>query len=105
MAILSKGCKPHNFEPQNCLKLNFMDIQALRSNFVEYESFLESNFPDILALCEKNLDDSIDSGNFPVRDCLPLIPKCSITHMDRLAVYVKGFTLAPELSLEDSADS
>ena len=105
MAILSKGCKPHNFEPQNCLKRSFMDIQALCSDFVEYESFLESNFPDILALCEKNLDDSIDSGNFPVRDCLPLIPKCSVTHTHRLAVYVKGFTLAPELSLEDYADS
>ena len=59
MAILSKGSKPDNFEPHNSLKF--------RSNFVECESFLESDSPDILALCETNLDDSIDSGNFSLR--------------------------------------
>ena len=48
---------------QNSLKLSFKNIQGLRSNFVDCESFLESNSPDILALCETNLDDSIDSGN------------------------------------------
>ena len=37
------------------------------TNFVDYESFLESNSPDILALCQTNLDDSINSGNFSVR--------------------------------------
>ena len=67
MAILSKGCKPDKFE------LSFMNIQGLCSNFVECEPFLESNSPDILALCETNLDDSIDSGNFSVRGYLPLI--------------------------------
>ena len=67
MAILSKGSKPDNFEPLNSLKLKFMNIRGLGSNFVECESFLESNSPDILALCETNLDDSIDSGNFSVR--------------------------------------
>ena len=47
-------------------------------NFVDCESFLESNSPDILALCETNLDDSNDSGNFSVGDYLPLIQKdCS----------------------------
>ena len=44
-----------------------MNIQGLRSNFVECESFLESNSPDIFALCETNLGDSIDSGNFSMR--------------------------------------
>ena len=72
MAILSKGCKPDNFEPHNSLKLSFMNIQGLRSNFVECESFLELKSPDILALCETNVNDSIDSGNFSVRN-LPLI--------------------------------
>ena len=42
-------------------------------NFVHCESFLESNSSDILALCETNLDDSIDSGNFSVRGYLLLI--------------------------------
>ena len=56
-----------------------LNIRGLRSNFVDCESFLESNSPDILALCETNLDDSIDSGNFSVRCYLPLIRKDSGT--------------------------
>ena len=81
MVILLKGCKPDNFEPHNCLKLSFTNIWGLRSNFVECESFLESNFPNILALGETNLNDSFDSGNFFVRGYLPLIRSNSITHM------------------------
>ena len=62
--------------------------------------------PDILALCETNLDNSIDSGNFSVRGYLPLIRKDSGTHMHGLAVYVKeGLPFAQGLSLENSADS
>ena len=60
MAILIKGCKTDNFESHNSLKLSFMNIRSLCSNFVDCESFLESNSLDILALCEINLDDSID---------------------------------------------
>ena len=62
-----------NFEPHNSLKLSFTNIRGVYSNFVECESFLESNFPNILALREMNADDSIDSGNFSERDYLPLI--------------------------------
>ena len=102
-AILSKGCKPDNFEPLNFLKHSFMNIWGVCSNFVEYESFLESNSRDILGLCETNLDDSIDSGNFSGRGYLPLIQKDSITHMYGLAVYVKeGLSFAQDLSLENS---
>ena len=61
MVILSKGCEPDNFEPHNSLKLSFTNIWGLPSNFIECESFLGSNSPDILALCETNLDDSIES--------------------------------------------
>ena len=50
-----------------------MNICDLCSNFDKNESFLESNSPDILALCQRNLDDSIDSGSFSVADYLPLI--------------------------------
>ena len=64
MAILSKGCKRDNSEPHNSLKLSFTNIRTLCSNFVECESFFESNPPNILAQCETNLDDSVDSGNF-----------------------------------------
>ena len=106
MAILSKGCKPNNFEPHNYLKLSFTNIQGLCSIFVECEFFLESNSPDILALCEKNLDDSIDSGNYSVKGYLPLIQKNSITNMHGLVVYVKErLSFARNLSLENSLDS
>ena len=106
MAILSKACKPGNFESHNSLKLSFKNIRGLRSNFVDCESFLEPNSPDILALCETNLDDTIDSGNFSVRGYLPLIRKDSSTHMHGLAVYVKErLSFARNLSLENSADS
>ena len=106
MAILSKGCKPDNFESHNSPKLSFTNICGLRVNFVESESFLESNSPDILALWETNLKDSIDSGNFSVMYYLPLIQRDSVTHMHSLAVYVKeGLPFAWDLSLENSADS
>ena len=98
MAILSKAC--------SSLKLSFANIRGLRSNFVNCESFLESNSPDILALCQANLDDSIDSSNFSVRGYLPLIRKYPSTHMLDLVVYVKeGLPFARDLSPENSADS
>ena len=55
MAILSKGCKPDNFESHNFLKLNFTNNQGLHLNFVESESFLESNSPDKLNKCRDKL--------------------------------------------------
>ena len=89
MVILSKACKPDNFESHNSMKLSFTNIRDPHLNFVDFEYFLESNSPKILAWCESNLDDSIDSGNFSVRCYLPLIQKDSSTHMHGLAVYVK----------------
>ena len=64
MAILSKPCKTDNFESYNSLKLSFTNISGLRSNIFDCKYFLESNCPDILALCKINLDDSINCGNF-----------------------------------------
>ena len=48
MAILLKVCKPDYFELHNSLELSFTNIWGLHSNFVNCESFLESNSPDIL---------------------------------------------------------
>ena len=86
MAILSKGCKPDNFESYNSLKLKFMRIWGLRSNFVEYESFLESNSPHTLTLRETNLIDSRDFGKFSVRGYFSLIRIDFNTHMHGHAV-------------------
>ena len=106
MVILSKACKPDNSELHNSLKLSFTNIGGLRSNFFGCKPYLGSNSPDILALCEAILDDSIYSGNFSVRDYLPLIRKDSSNHMHGLAVSVKeGFPFARDLSLEKSGDS
>ena len=93
MSILSKVCKPDNFESRNSLKLSFTNLSLNQT----LQTFLQ---------CETNLDDSIDSGNFFVRGYLPLIQKDSSTHMHGLAVYVKeGLPFAQDLSLENSADS
>ena len=102
---ISKACKPDNFELHNFVKLSFMNIGGLCSNFVDYEPFLESNLPDNFALCEANLDDSIDFGNFSVRGYLLLIRKDSGAHglqrMHALAVYFKeGLSFAQDSSLE-----
>ena len=99
-------CKPDNFESLNSQKLNFTNIRSLRPNFVDCEPFLESNSPDVLALCETNLYYSIDSGNFSVRGYLPLIRKDRTTHMHCLAVYVKeSLPFSRDWPLENSADS
>ena len=71
--MLSKGSKPDKYEPPNSLKISFKNVRGLHLNFVEYKSFLVSNSSDILALCETNLDESNDSGNFTVRGYLTLI--------------------------------
>ena len=99
MGILSKGCKLDNFESQNSLKFSFKNIHGLCLNFVKCESFLESNSPDILALCGAKLDDSIRFWHF-------FDSKHSSTDMHGPAVYVKeGLPFAWDLSLENSTDS
>ena len=100
MAILSKACKSDNFELRNSLKPSFTNIWGLCSDFVNCESILESNSPDILALCEANLNDQIDSGNFSVRSYLPLIRKDSDGKCAK-----ESLPLALDLSLENSSDS
>ena len=94
MAIFSKACKP-DFESHNSLNPNFTNIRALHSNSVDCKSFLESNSPNILALCETNLDESIDSGNFSVRGYLPLIQKDSSTFIFMVSQFIlkKDFPL------------
>ena len=103
MDILPEGRKPGDFESHKNVKLIFTAIWSLRLSFVECKSFLESNSPDILAVCETNLDDPIDSGNFSVRGYLHLISMDSTTHMHGLAVYMKErLPFAWNLSLENS---
>ena len=105
MAILSKRCKPNNWILHNSLKLSFTNIGGLCLNFAECESFLESNSSDIFALCETNLNDSTNSGNFSVMGYLLLIWKDFMTHTHGITFYVnKGLPFARDLSLENSVD-
>ena len=105
MPILSKGCKPDKFQLHKSLKVSFTNNQGLCLIFFDCESLLESNSPDILALCETNLDNSIDSGNLSVSSYLLLIWKNSTTHMHGLAIYVKeGLPFAQDLTLEKPAN-
>ena len=60
MTILTKVWKPDNFESHNLLKLSFTNTQGLQFSLFAYESFLESNSPDTLALYERSLEDSLD---------------------------------------------
>ena len=82
MAILSKGCKPDNFESHNSLMLSF--INAFAQIFWIVNLSFNQHSPDILSLCETNLDDSIDSGNLFVGVYLPLIRKGLATHLNNL---------------------
>ena len=56
MVLLSKTFEANNFESHEALKLSIINIWGLCYNFVCCGSVLESNSPDILALCETNSD-------------------------------------------------
>ena len=105
MAILSKGCKTDNFESCNSLSLALQIFEAFVRILVIANLSLNQTVL-IFFLCETNLNNSIDSGNFPVRCYLPLIRNDSSTHMHGLAIYVKkGLPFSQDLSLENSVDS
>ena len=73
MAMLSKVCKPDDFELHNSLKLSITSIWGLLSHFIDFESFFDRKILDILALRETILDNSNDASNFSVKGYLPLI--------------------------------
>ena len=47
---------PDHFESQSSLKLSLTSARCLRFDFIGCGSFLEWNYPDILALHETNLE-------------------------------------------------
>ena len=81
MAIYQKEENQVTLNHKKSLKLSFTNIQGLCSSFVEWEFFLEPSSPDLLALCERILYDSIDPANFFVMGYLLLIRNDFITHM------------------------
>ena len=105
MAVLSKLRRPDKFQSSISLKRNFTNSRSLCSNFVGCHSFFERTSPDILALCGRNLVDSIDHSNFFSRSYIPLIRQDSVTKINGLAVYMKkGIPFAQGLSLGNTQD-
>ena len=110
MAILSKDCKPNNFDSHYSPKLCFTDIRGPCWKFVECESFLPwiklSGHPS--SIWDKRgwlnwfwqlLCDGLSSFNLKAF-------YYALLYMHRLAVYMKeGVPFAHDLSLENSADS
>ena len=94
MAILSKGCKPDNFEPDNSLKLSFTNIWRLYFNFVECESFLESNLLTIL-LCVRQTW---------MTQLILAISLWGVIHMQSYSLFERRTSFCTG-SLEDSVDS
>ena len=106
MAILSKGCKPDNFESQIFWNLTSHIFEVFIQILLNVNISLNQTPPGILALFETNLEDSIDSGSFSLTVYFPLIWKDSVTHLYGLAVYVKeGLPFKRDLSLENYAES
>ena len=101
MAILSKRCKPDNFESHKSLKLSLTNIIGLCSNFVECISFLTFwLYVRITWITQLILAISLWGV------ILFLIQNDYITHMHGLTVYVReGLPLVWDLSLKNSADS
>lgn len=94
-----KQLGPHNSKSFN---ICYSNVRGLRTNFSYVESFLHLVKPDILALCETNLDDSISNSHFDVPGYLPLIRKDSVTFMHGLGVLVRdNLPISREITFED----
>ena len=106
MAILSKGCKPDNFESSELSKNQFYKYLWTSLKFCWMWIFPWIKFSWHSGSIRDKLGWLNWSDNCSVRSYLPLIWKNSITHMHGLAVYVKEERrFAQDLSLENSVDS
>lgn len=87
------------------LNLNFTSMQGIHFNVVACKTFHGSTPPDILAPCEKDLEYSIDSSNFHVRDKLLLIRNDFVFYLRDLAVFMtQGVLFAQDLSIGNAED-
>ena len=89
VTTISKVHKRDNFESHNALKLRVTNIQGLHSNFVGCDVFLTSNLPEILGLCEANLNAWYVCFSFFVSGYFLLIWKDPVTNMHCLAIHTK----------------
>ena len=105
MTIQNKS-KSGYHKPPKPFSLSFTNIRGLRCNFSHVESFLCNSLPDVLAICETNLNPSISSSDFSVPGYLPLNRKDSSIHMHGLGIFVRDtLPISRELNLESSDES
>ena len=86
------------------LNICYSNVRGLRTNFPEVQTFLSNKSPDILALCETGLNESIPDCEFDVPGFSRLISKHDHLnrHMHGLGVYIKeGLPCARETSHEE----
>ena len=96
-ACSTKECKPDNIESHNSLKLSFINVWGLRSNFVTCEPFLESTSHDIHTLCETNfLCGGLSYFN---------LKEFCYSYASPWSYVKEEFPFVQNLSLENSADS
>ena len=93
--------KPNKINPA---PLNISsNIRGFCTSYIHIQSFLTNNSPDILAICETNLNSNIDTKTeFLNPGYLPLLRKDSETHMHSLGVYIQdNLPITRVLELED----
>ena len=106
MTILSKARKSDNFQSHNSLKLSFMNIRALRSNFCWLLIFPWIKFSWHSCYMWDKPGWLKWFWQFPCERLSSFSPKDFSTHMYGLAVSVKeGYPFARDVSLENCADS
>ena len=105
MAILSKTCKPDNFESHNSLKLSFTNIRSLRSSFFDCESFLNQTLLTFLPCGRQTWMNQVILAIYLWEVILLQSEKilvfiCTVSQF----VWKKDFLFARDLSLENSGD-
>ena len=92
---------PKKSNHKTSFDIAYTNIRGLRTNFVYVEPYLNSKKPDMLALCETNLNPEISEKEFDIPGYCSLSVKQR--HMHGLAVYIKeGIPCARDPSFESS---
>ena len=106
MIILSKGCKPDNFESHNSLKPSFWNIGGFHWNFVDWESFFEWNK---LSWHFCSVWDKLGwlhwFWQFLCQGLSSLSNRFHISYAWSCILCEEGLAFTQDLSLENSADS
>lgn len=93
----------HDYKQQ---KISTFKIRGICTNLYSVESFLFEKSPDIIALCESNLNSLTSSSDFSIPGDFSLLRKDSKVQMYRLEFNAREYLpLAREPSLEISRPS